>query len=217
MSKPFAYPWDRIKPFKFYPVAVHLVRFLGFVMFKIRVIGRENLPKSASGMILVCNHLYSIDPAFLMAATRLRWRFIAKIELFKNKFVAHLFTHGNAFPVDRDIIDRRALDFALAAMEEGSYGLGIFPEGTRSPDGSPKEAKAGVAMIARRTRADILPCSIYHDGPLKWRTKLTVRIGEVIPFAELGLGDAPNKRQNHAACEKIMAAITELWEQGHDK
>jgi len=217
MSKPFAYPWDRIKPFKFYPFAVQLMRLLTFVLFRFRVIGHENLPESASGMILACNHLHSIDPAFLMAATRLRWRFIAKIELFKNKLVAFVFTHANAFPVDRDIIDRRALDFALAAMEEGSYGLGIFPEGTRSPDGSPKEAKAGVAMIARRTHADILPCSIYHDGPLKFRTKLTIRIGPVIPFAGLGLGEAPNKRQNHEACEKIMAAITELWKKGHEK
>ena len=217
MSKPFAYPWDRVKPFKFYPFAVLLLRMLAPILFKFRVVGRENLPKSASGMILVCNHLHSIDPAFLMVATRLRWRFIAKIELFRNKFVAHLFTHANAFPVDRDIIDRRALDFALAAMEEGSYGLGIFPEGTRSPDGVPHEAKAGVAMIARRTHADILPCSLYHDGPLKWRTKITVRIGPVIPFAELGLGEAPNKRQNREACEKIMAEITALWERGHEK
>jgi len=217
MSKPFAYPWDRIKPFKFYPFAVLLLRIVAPILFRFRVIGRENLPKSASGMILVCNHLHSIDPAFLMAATRLRWRFIAKIELFKNKLVAFVFTHANAFPVDRDIIDRRALDFALAAMEEGSYGLGIFPEGTRSPDGVPHEGKSGVAMLARRTHADILPCSIYHDGPLKWRTKLTVRIGEVIPFAALGLGEAPNKRQNHAACERIMAEITALWEQGHDQ
>jgi len=217
MSKPFAYPWDRLKPFKFYLVAVPLVGALGRVIFKFRVVGRENLPKSASGMILVCNHLNAADPAFLMAATRLRWRFMAKIELFKHKLVATLFTHCNGFPVDRDIVDRRALDFALASLREGSYGLGIFPEGTRSPDGVPHEAKAGVAMLARRTKADILPCSICYDGSLKFRSRITVRIGEVIPFAELGLGETPNKRQNKAACDRIMAEITALWEQGHEK
>jgi len=216
MSKPFAYPWDRIKPYKFYSFAMLFCRAAGRILFKLHVVGRENLPKNASGMIMACNHLHSIDPAILMAATRLRWRFIAKKELFENKLVATIFTHSNGFPVDREIVDRRALDFALDIMREGSYGLGIFPEGTRSEDGVPHEAKHGVAMLARRTQADILPCSIYHDGPLKFRTKLTVRIGPVIPFAELGLGEAPNKRQSRIACEKIMAEITELWKQGHD-
>jgi len=217
MSKPFAYPWDRVKPFKFYPVAVLLIRGLAPVLYKLQVVGRENLPESASGMILVCNHLNAADPAFLMAATRLRWRFMAKVELFQNKLAATVFTHANGFPVDRDIVDRRALDYALAAMAEGSYGLGIFPEGTRSQDGVPHEGKTGVAMLARRTKADVLPCSIYHDGPLKFRSKLTVRIGPVIPFEELGLGEAPNKRQSHAATERIMAEITALWQQGHEK
>ena len=216
MSKPFSFPWNRVKPFKFYGFAMLFVRVVGNILYKIRVVGRENLPESASGVILACNHLRSIDPALLMLATRLRWRFMAKAELFQSKLTALLYTHCNAFPVDRETVDCRALNFALAALEQGGYGLGIFPEGTRSPDGVPHEAKAGVAMFARRTKADILPCSIYHDGPLKFRTMLTIRIGPVIPFAELGLGEAPNKRQNHAACEKIMAAITELWKKGHD-
>ena len=217
MSKPFAYPWDRTKPFKFYPVAVQLLRVAAPILFKIRVIGRENLPESASGKIMVCNHLHSIDPAFLMVATRLRWRFIAKIELFKNKFVAIVFTHANGFPVDRDIVDRRALDFALSVMEDGRCGLGIFPEGQRSADGSPQEAKAGAAMIARKTKADILPCSLYHEGlKIGFRTKVTVRIGKLIPYEELGLTDTPNKRQSREACEKIMGAIRELWEMKHE-
>ncbi|MCL2298704.1 MAG: 1-acyl-sn-glycerol-3-phosphate acyltransferase, partial [Firmicutes bacterium] len=105
---------------------------------------------------------------------------------------------------------------ALEAMREGSYGLGIFPEGTRSPDGKPQEPKSGIAMFARRMRADVLPCSVYFEGKLKFRSRLTVRIGKVIPFEELNLSDAPNKCQTRAACEKIMASITDLWKQGHD-
>ncbi|MCL2495108.1 MAG: 1-acyl-sn-glycerol-3-phosphate acyltransferase [Oscillospiraceae bacterium] len=216
MSKPFAFPWDRVKPYKFYGFEMAFVTVVGHAMYNIKVKGRENLPASASGMILACNHQHSIDPAFLMVATRQRWRFIAKIELFKNKLAATILTHANAFPVDRGNVDRRALDFALAAMAEGSYGLGVFPEGTRSHDGVPKEGKSGVAMIARRTKADVLPCAIYHDGPLKLRNKVTVRVGPVIPFAELGLGEAPNKRQSQAATDQIMAAIRALWQQGHE-
>ncbi|MDR2687903.1 MAG: 1-acyl-sn-glycerol-3-phosphate acyltransferase [Oscillospiraceae bacterium] len=215
MSKPFAYPWDRVKPYKFYHIGMLICLIIKATMYRTRVVGRENLPKSASGVIIACNHVNAIDPGFLVAATRMRWRFIGKKELFEKKLVATLFTHCNGFPLDRDIVDRRALDFALAAMREGGYGLGIFPEGTRSLDGVPHEGKAGVSVLARRTKADILPCSIYHEFPLKRGAAVTVRIGEVIPFAELGLGETPNKRQNQAACEKIMGAISELWNQGH--
>jgi len=216
MSKPFTFPWDRVKPFKFYAVIKLVMCILAPIVYDFRVIGRENLPKSASGAILACNHIKAADPAFLMAATRLRWRFMAKSELFEKKFAAVLYTHVNAFPINRGTLDRRALDFALAALREGSYGLGIFPEGTRSLDGLPQEAKPGVAMLARRTKADVLPCSVYFEGKLKFRSRLTVRIGKVIPFEELGLGESPNKRESKAATEKVMAEITELWKQGHD-
>jgi len=217
VSKPFTYPWDRVEPYRLYPFFALFCRCLLPVVFRFRVVGRENLPKSASGMILASNHLHAIDPSFLMAATRLRWRFMAKAELFRNKLAAVLYTHVNAFPVERGAADFRALRFTLAALREGSYGLGIFPEGTRSPDGAPHGAKPGVAVFARETRADILPCAVYFEGKLKFRSRLTVRIGKVIPFAELGLGEAPNKQQNRTACEKIMAEITALWKQGHDK
>jgi len=217
MSKPYNFKWDRIKPYAFYSIMKYPMVLVGHVLYNVKVKGRENIPDSAAGVILACNHLHSIDPAFLVLATMLPWRFIGKTELFQNWFSGWFFTHCGGFPIDRRIIDRRALDFALSVMEDGRCGLGIFPEGQRSADGSPQEAKAGAAMIARKTKADILPCSLYHEGlALRFRTKVTVRIGKLIPHEELGLGDAPNKRETRAACDKIMAAITELWEKKHE-
>ena len=212
---PKEYPWDRVKPYAFYKCALPIAAPLWLhILFRVKVVGRENLPKRSGGVIMASNHLHSIDPGFFCAATRLPWRYIAKIELFQHKASAWALTHCNGFPVDRDTIDRRALDYALRIMEDGRAGLGIFPEGQRSKDGAPHEAKTGVAMIARQSKADILPCSIWHDGPLKPRKKITIRFGPIIPFGELGLGEAPNKRQSKAACDKIMAEITRLWEMG---
>jgi len=195
-----------------------IARLIVLVGYRLKVVGRENLPKRSGGVILASNHLHSVDPGFFAVASGgLPWRFIAKVELFKlNWFAAWFMAHCNGFPVDRSGIDRQALDYALRVMEDGRAGLGIFPEGQRNPDqnGPPQEARAGIAMIARKTRADILPCSIYHEGPIKFRTKLTVRFGPIIPFEELGLGETPNKRQSKEACDKIMAEITRLWEQG---
>ncbi len=212
----FKFSYERFKPYKFYGVGKVLINVVGRVVFRIRIVGRENLPKSAAGVILVSNHIHSIDPAFLIAGTGLKWRFIAKKELFENPITAMLYGHGNAIPVDRGAVDRKAMDFAVEAMKKKEYGYGmaIFPEGQRSRDGIPHEAKSGIAMFARQTKADILPCSLYHDGSLKFRTKYIVRIGKIIPFEELGLGDTPNKRQNQLVGERIMAEITALWKQG---
>ncbi|MDR2525622.1 MAG: 1-acyl-sn-glycerol-3-phosphate acyltransferase [Oscillospiraceae bacterium] len=209
------FDYTRTKPYKAYDILLPIGKVLMHTAFRLKIVGRENLPKDASGVILCCNHLHSIDPVFLGAATGLRWRFIAKRELFKDGFLFWFFTHCNAIPVDREKIDRAALDCAVAALEEGSYGLGIFPEGTRSENGEPGEGKHGVAMLARRCKADILPCSIYHEGDLGFRKRLTVRVGEVIPFAELGLGDAPNARQTRAATAAVMQAIHALWAKGY--
>lgn len=215
MSKPYEYNWQRIKPYNTYRFGKYLLRPITRLLFKVKVHGRENLPKSARGVILACNHLNAIDPSFLVAATMLPWRFIGKKELFQSPLTGFLYSRFGGFPVDRDIIDRRALEYAIAVMEDGRCGLGIFPEGQRSPDGRPQPAKAGVAMLARKARADILPCSLYWEGKLKLRQKVTVRIGELIPFEQLDMGDRPNKRESLAATEKIMATITALWEQGH--
>lgn len=209
-----AFNWERMKPYLLYRWGKYASWLILRIMFRIRVVGRENVPPSAKGVIMVSNHIHSIDPPFLVTATMLPWRFIGKAELFRKNPVKWFYTHAGGFPVDRDIIDRKALDFAVRVIEDGSCGLAIFPEGGRSPDGTPQKAKTGMAMIARKTKADILPCSIYHEGKLGFRTKYTVRIGELIPFEALGLGDTPNKRQSREACEKIMAAITALWEKG---
>lgn len=204
----------RVKPYKTLTVLSPLLRGIARILFSVRVAGRENLPKQCGGVILACNHLHAIDPAFLAAFSRMNFRFMAKVELYKNPMVSFLLRHANSFPVDRDIIDRKSLDFALEVMKDGRCGLGIFPEGTRSPDGKPAEGKTGIAMLARKTKADILPCSLYHEGSLKFRRKITLRFGEVIPFEALGLGETPNKRQNREATDKIMAAVTALWEEG---
>jgi 1-acyl-sn-glycerol-3-phosphate acyltransferase len=191
-----------------------LLRAIIRVGFRVKVVGRENIPKDTGGLILACNHIHFTDPAFLAALSHRMWRFVAKEGLFQKKPIAWFLRHCNAFPVDRNGIDREALDFAIAVLEYGSP-LGIFPEGQRSPDGTPQQAKTGIGMIARRTHADILPCSIYREGGPKFGARMTIRFGEVIPFARLGLDDRPNARQMREASAMIMDEIRNLWALGY--
>ncbi|MCL2445439.1 MAG: 1-acyl-sn-glycerol-3-phosphate acyltransferase [Oscillospiraceae bacterium] len=210
------YNFNRIKPYVFYRVMKHPLSGLIRLLFKLEVHGRENLPAKADGVIIACNHRHAADPGFLVAATGLCWRFMAKQELFRSGASRWACTHFNAFPVRRRVVvDRQAIDFAVDVLQDGRAGLGIFPEGTRSDDGKLLPGKHGAAVLARKTHSDVLPCSLYWEGKLGRGTRVTVRIGQVIPFAQLGMEQSPNKRENAAATAKIMAAIGELRAQGH--
>ena len=126
--------------------------------------------------------------------------------------------HLNAFPISRGTGDQRSLNYAIRLVEEGKV-LGIFPEGTRSkdPDGKMLPPKAGIALIAKATHADVLPACIYFEGKSKFRKKITVRFGEVIPYEELGLTDESNMSEIKDASRLVMGKIGELLEKGHEK
>ncbi|MEI3560502.1 MAG: hypothetical protein V8Q06_02295 [Acutalibacteraceae bacterium] len=77
--------------------------------------------------------------------------------------------------------------------------------------------KAGIALIAKATHADVLPACIYFEGKSKFRKKITVRFGEVIPYEELGLTDESNMSEIKDASRLVMGKIGELLEKGHEK
>ncbi len=182
---------------------------------KIKTVGLENVPKSGA-FIVACNHINYVDPALLIAKFPRPVHFMAKVEAFKNKIAAFVLTHFNAFPVSRGRGDKASIDYAVKLIENGRV-IGIFPEGTRSKDLKPKAPKAGVALIARQTKSDILPCSIYCEKRKGFKRKVTVRYGQMIKYEELGLHEGSNSRELHEAAQKVMDRITDLWEEGHCK
>lgn len=144
---------------------------------------------------------------------------MAKLELFNiTRLTSWLLRHLNAFPISRGTGDQRSLNYAIRLVEEGKV-LGIFPEGTRSkdPNGKMLPPKAGVALIAKATHSDILPACIYFEGKSKFRKKMTIRFGEVIPYEDLGLTDESNMGEIKEASRFIMGKIGELLEKGHEK
>ncbi|MDR1734189.1 MAG: 1-acyl-sn-glycerol-3-phosphate acyltransferase [Oscillospiraceae bacterium] len=210
-----AYNYERLKPYKFYDFVMPIVRFLLRILTKTRVVGIENLPADAAGHVLVCNHISLTDPVFLAALSRRKWRFMAKQELFENGFMGWLMTHSNAFPVNREGTDRKSIDYAVSILKDGNYGLGIFPEGTRSEDGKPGEAKPGAALMARQTKANVIPACIYREGKFKLFGHTTVRFGEVIPYADLGMGEVAKSKETRAAAAIIWDRVVQLWAEGY--
>ena len=104
---------------------------------------------------------------------------------------------------------------AVDIVNKGSV-LGIFPEGTRSPDFAPKKGKGGVCYIAKMCKCDVVPVSIYTSDKAKSGTRLTVRFGKPIKHEELKFDPESIKMKDlRYATGLIMERITELWGKGH--
>ncbi|MBR2731568.1 MAG: 1-acyl-sn-glycerol-3-phosphate acyltransferase [Clostridia bacterium] len=208
------FDYSRLKEGKFYDFMRPLGRLVVRKTWKVAYTGQEHIP-AEGGLILACNHLHAMDPLVIaMGIPDRQLHFMAKKELYDNWIVNKLFTAVNAFPIVRGSGDKTAFNYAVRVVKEG-YILGIFPEGTRSKTGEPGTAKSGVALIAKEAQADILPVSVYSSDKLKKHTKYTVRFGEVIPFASLGLHEDSGKTELKEASQMIMAQVRALWEEGH--
>lgn len=208
-----SFDYSVVRDRKYYDVVKGPCKFLLKLGLRIKCEGVENIPKEGA-FILASNHIHFVDPAVLLANFPRPIHFMAKVEAFKYKITAFLLTHLNTFPVSRGRSDKASIDYAVKLIENGCV-MGIFPEGTRSKDLKPHKAKAGVALIARQTKADILPCSIYCDKKGGLFRKVTVRYGELIKYEELGLTEESSTKELRAAADKIMEEIVDLWEEKH--
>lgn len=208
-----SFDYSVVKDRKYYDIVKGPCKFALKLGLRIKCEGVENIPKEGA-FILASNHIHFVDPAVLLANFPRPIHFMAKVEAFKYKITAFLLTHLNTFPVSRGRSDKASIDYAVKLIENG-HVMGIFPEGTRSKDLKPHKAKAGVALIARQTKADILPCSIYCEKKGGLFRKVTVRYGKLIKFEELGLTEESSTRELREATDRIMGDIVALWEEKH--
>lgn len=211
------FDYSVVRDRKVYNVLMPLAITVSHFMCKVKYEGVENVPKQG-GFIMASNHVTALDPVHIGSRFPRPIHYMSKQEAFDSSgFVKWFFKHMNAFPVKRGGSDKSSVEYAIKLVQSGCV-LGIFPEGKRSKDCQLAPAKSGVALIAKAAHADILPVSIYVDKKKKWRTKLTLRFGKLIPYSELGLSDA--ERSAHELKEAsriIMERIGELWEKGHIK
>ncbi len=208
-----SFDYSVVRDRKFYNAVKAPCKFLLKLGLRIKCVGVENIPQDGA-FILACNHIHFVDPAVLLANFPRPIHYMAKAEAFKNKFAAWLLTHLNTFPVSRGRSDKASIDYAVKLIEKGCV-MGIFPEGTRSKDLKPHEPKAGLALIARQTKADILPCSLYCEKKGGLFRKVTVRYGELIKYEDLGINEDGSTRELREAAKKVMDKIVDLWEEGH--
>lgn len=198
------------------PTEHQLPRFYHFgnwilrnILFKslldVEVFGRENVPPSGP-LIVVVNHISFLDPPLAGAYFPRDLRMMAKVELFETPVVGKLVSGYGAFPIRRGEGDAQALKYSLRTLRQGG-ALFLAPEGTRSADKQLQRGKEGVALLAVRTGAPIVPVGIA--GQEKWlyrlrrlrRAHVQMRIGA--PF----LLESPVRRPARLMLTEMTDAI----------
>jgi 1-acyl-sn-glycerol-3-phosphate acyltransferase len=199
---------------------MHWVYYFGRVMIRItaspffswQVKGKENLPAQGP-VIIACNHLHIADPPIVAASIPIKAVFMAKEELWHNKWSRYWVENFGAFPIKRDSFDSEAIRLSEAWLKKG-ISLIMFPEGARSKDAKMQKGFPGAALIALRTGIPIVPVAISgteYIRNLKWsffhHPTITINIGK--PFKPAVEGK-PTKEQRNQLCEDIMYKIAEL-------
>lgn len=128
------------------------------ILFRMRVYGLKNIPRSG-GALMIGNHVHNADPVLMMTACPRPTHFMAKEEIWKVPVASWIATKTGAFPVRRGTADRAALRRADEILQDGRLVV-IFPEGTRSVTGGLKKAFPGVSLIATKSGAPLIPVAV---------------------------------------------------------
>ena len=184
----------------FYRFARFLLKIVFKIRYKLVVHGNTNLPETP--LIICANHINLWDPILLAIIFERPIRFMAKKELFDNKFLGFLLNKFGAFPVDRDNVNIKTIKDAIKLVKNNEV-LGIFPEGTRVKTVSEENMKTGVAMIASRAGADVIP--VFINSNYKFRSKVEVFVRDKIAISSFDdvSKDIRNKAITRAIYENI--------------
>jgi len=190
----------------FYWLLWGVAHVLSRLLYRVSYTGGANVPRK--GPVIICaNHLGWWDPVIFAMATRRRLYFMAKSELFKNRFFGFLLNAAGAFSVRRGEPDRKSISRAMDLLARGAV-VGIFPEGTRSWTGKFRRAEPGVGLLILRSGAPVVPA--YIEGPYRFRRPVRLVIGK--PFhVDAGVdGARTGAQRRQAAADAVMAEIAAL-------
>ena len=174
----------------FYACGQVFCRIGSTLLFDLKVKGVQNVPRKG-GVLIVANHQSYLDPMLVGVRLPRATSFLAKSELFNNRFTRWILSKLCAFSVRQGEGDIGAVREAIRRLKEGR-ALVIFPEGSRTQTGELDAVQPGVGLIARKAGVPVVPCiiegsfaawprrrKIFKPGPVHVRFGEPMRLGHL--------------------------------------
>jgi 1-acyl-sn-glycerol-3-phosphate acyltransferase len=198
----------------YYWFCYHLIRLLGRIFFRVRVLHRERMINRGPA-IMAANHESYLDPPILGAVADRAIFFLARKTLLKGLFFGWLLPKLNVIPVDQEGGDRSALKALIRILKAGEGTL-VFPEGERTLDGLLRPALPGLGFVIAKTLAPVVPMRIFGareawprgSSRVRFRS-ITIVVGEPIYFTAADL-QPPGKDLYQRLSQRVMDAIAAL-------
>lgn len=177
--------------------------------------GVERVPATGA-FLLAANHMSFLDPPVIGCHLPREIHFFARKTLFTDGWWGDLLRAVNTIPIDLESENDLAAFKQVFRLLKDDNGLLVFPEGTRSPDGSLQPPRAGVGMIACKTQVPVVPARLFgtHEAfgrgkALRLFTRVHIAFGNPLLPGQYDDGAKGRERYQQAA-EKIMEAIARL-------
>ena len=198
----------------YYWMGYHLSWLAGRIFFRFRVIHRERMIQSGP-VILAMNHQSYLDPPLAGTACDRAIYFLARRTLLNVPLLGWVLPKLNVIPVNQEGVDRSAIKAVIRVLQAGN-GVLVFPEGSRTPDGTLQPAEPGMGLVIAKTLAPVVPMRIFgarealprSGGRLRF-VPITVVIGEPIFFIAADI--QPGGKDMYARLsDRVMKAIAAL-------
>ena len=187
-------------------------------LFRVRVEGREHLPRRGP-LIIAANHRSFLDSIFVPLVLGRRVTYVAKAEYFDDPKTAWFFRSVGQIPIRREggSASEAALGAASDVLDRGGV-FGIYPEGTRTRDGLTHRGHTGVARLAIRTGAPIVPVGLVGTDEVQPTDKRMPRLFRTVdirfgtPITTDRYRDADDRLALRQLTDEIMFEIVQLCE-----
>lgn len=200
-----------VNPFLYRIVRLVLVPFFR-TYFRLTGVGVEHVPTSGP-VIVAANHRSFLDPFVIGALARRPVYYMAKRELFERPIQARLLSALGAFPVDRGASDEDAIATAEAILARGDCVV-IFPEGTRIRQPTLGCPRRGVARLALRSGARVVPVALVGTDRVRHGLRISprkvrLRFGRPLSYPVV---ERPSPKVASWVTERIWACVTLQWQ-----